>query len=114
VCLVVRLIFLVLLLIVTVSNVTSAAYSKEEVRALIREKNFSEVEKYLDELLMSKEPGEIYSKYRSAIVTLEQQCELEKALEFVEKYVDCYPNYEGDAYFYKEKGRLLCDLNRYH
>lgn len=90
-----------------------ASHTEGKITRLIREKDFEQVEKYLDELLTSTEPKKIYSEYRSVIVTLEQHCELEKGLEFINKYVARYPDYSGSAYFYLEQGWFLAELNRY-
>jgi TolA-binding protein len=110
-----RLLILVIILSITGSGIATANYVEEpkDIRSLIRGKNFEQVEKYLDELLISEEPKKIYSEYRSVIVTLEQHCEIEKALEFINKYIVRYPDYSGDDNLYLRQGLFLTDLNRY-
>ncbi|GEM_PF-1897966 len=104
-----------MILIITLSNI-AMAYDRDtwiKMTQLIRDKDFEQVEKYLDELLTSANPEKIYQQYSDVIVNLERHRELEKALEFVNKYIDTYPDYSGDAYIYRKQGWFLTELNRY-
>ena len=63
-----------MILIIILSNI-AMAYDRDtwiKMTQLIREKDFEQVEKYLDELLTSANPEKIYQQYSDVIVNLER------------------------------------------